>query len=106
MWRASTTLLDVVFRAENGGLVAVAVEGGPAPGGGSYTGFGSPTINEAGDMAFAAFAGTSRLVVLAKADGTSRRVATRGDLICVTGSFYLAGEVKKLFAKRVRQASA
>jgi len=29
-------------------------------------------------------------------------VVTRGDLICVTGSFYLAGEAKKYFTKRER----
>jgi len=32
---------------------------------------------------------------------TAGSVATRGDLICVTGSFYLAGEAKKYFIERI-----
>jgi len=34
------------------------------------------------------------------------RAVTKEDLICITGSFYLVGEAKKVFAKMARQEAA
>src|SRR5687768_9441861 len=45
------------FLATSNGVVKIAVEGDPAPGGGTLSGFGRhpiPAINDAGDVAFAA----------------------------------------------------
>jgi folylpolyglutamate synthase/dihydropteroate synthase len=34
----------------------------------------------------------------------ANRAVTKEDLICITGSFYLVGEAKKLFAAKAAQA--
>ena len=36
----------------------------------------------------------------------ANRAVTKEDLICITGSFYLVGEAKKVFAKMARQEAA
>ena len=73
----------VVFRPAGGSLAVVAAEDGPAPEavGGTYTGFGSPTLNSHGDVAFFAgvFDGSSPRVVVVVSGGESRVVAARGD---------------------------
>ncbi len=34
---------------------------------------------------------------------TAARALGKGDLMCVTGSFYIAGEAKKLFDEKARE---
>ncbi len=75
---------EAVLRTGAEGLAEIAVEGGPAPGGGRYAGFGPwPTVGPGGVTAFiaaldgepgplAAFAGTA---------GDIRRVATMGETL-------------------------
>ena len=36
----------------------------------------------------------------------ANRAVTKEDLICITGSFYLVGEAKKVFAKMARKDAA
>ena len=36
----------------------------------------------------------------------ANRAVTKEDLICITGSFYLVGEAKKVFVKMSRQEAA
>src|SRR5213075_936932 len=43
---------------------------------------------------------------LAGALEIANRACTKEDLICITGSFYLVGEAKKLFAKMARKDAA
>jgi dihydrofolate synthase/folylpolyglutamate synthase len=43
---------------------------------------------------------------LEEALAIANRAVTKEDLICITGSFYLVGEAKKLFAARAAAAAA
>ncbi len=82
--RAGASFLDVLLRDSGGVLSAIAWEGGPAPGGSTYTGFGGPTINARGDIAFSAAVETGPIVVLV-VDGVGELVASRGDIAPGTG---------------------
>jgi len=42
---------------------------------------------------------------LQEALAIANRAVTKEDLICITGSFYLVGEAKKLFAARAAAAA-
>jgi hypothetical protein len=79
----------VVFRPAGGSLAVLAVEDGPAPEGigGTYSGFGSPTLNSHGDVAFFAGVdnGSSPRVIVATSGGASHVVAARGDPAPGTG---------------------
>ena len=73
---------EAVLRSTPDGLAAVALEGGPAPGGGRYAGFGPwPTVAPDGVTAFAAAldGGPGPLAVFTDIGGHVAPVATVGD---------------------------
>jgi len=75
---------EAVLRTGPEGLVEVAVEGAPAPGGGRYAGFGPwPTVGSGGVTAFIAAldGGPGPLAAFAGAGGDIRRVATMGEAL-------------------------
>jgi hypothetical protein len=75
---------EVLLRDEGGTLSVIALEGDLAPGGSTYTGFGGPTINASGDVAFSAAVDTGRIVVVV-VGGVSQLVVSRGDVAPGTG---------------------
>jgi len=75
---------EAVLRTGTEGLVEIAVEGEPAPGGGRYAGFGPwPTVGPSGVTAFIAAlnGGPGPLAAFAGAAGDVRRVATVGEML-------------------------
>lgn len=88
--RIGSPTRDVLLRELGGTVSVIAVQGDPAPGGGDYTGFGGPTINAAGDVAFSAITSTGSIVVLVT-DGVSQLVASRDDVAPGTGGAAFAG---------------
>jgi hypothetical protein len=75
---------EAVLRTGPDGLVALAVEGETAPGGGRYAGFGPwPTMGPGGMTAFVAAldAGPGPLAVFAGSVGHMERVATMGEML-------------------------
>jgi hypothetical protein len=52
--RRGRETVPAIFRASGGKIEKVVAAGDPAPGGGSFTGFGVPTLNNAGAIAFPA----------------------------------------------------
>jgi hypothetical protein len=75
---------EAVLRAGSDGLAAIAVEGGQAPGGGRYAGFGPwPTAASAGVTAFVAAldGGPGPLGAFAGTIGDLHRVATMGETL-------------------------
>lgn len=75
---------EAILRTGPEGLVEIAVEGTPAPGGGRYAGFGPwPTAGPAGVTAFVAAldGGPGPLAAFAGAAGDIRRVATMGEAL-------------------------
>ena len=80
----NASMRGAVLRAGAAGLAEIAVEGGPAPGGGRYAGFGPwPTAGADGAIAFvAALDGApGPLAVFAGPVGELRRVATVGETL-------------------------
>ncbi len=78
------SLRGAVLRASAAGLAEIAVEGGPAPDGGHYAGFGPwPTAGPEGTIAFiAALDGApGPLAVFAGPAGELRRVAMVGEML-------------------------
>jgi hypothetical protein len=78
------TMREAVLRAVSDGLAAVAVEGGEAPGGGRYAGFGPwPTAASAGVTAFVAAldGGPGPLAAFAGPAGGVDRIATMGETL-------------------------
>jgi hypothetical protein len=75
---------EAVLRTGPEGLAEIAVEGGPAPGGGRYAGFGPwPTVAPGGVTAFIAAVdgGPGPLAAFSGAAGDIRRVATMGETL-------------------------
>ena len=75
---------EAVLRIGPDGLSEIAVEGGPAPGGGRYAGFGPwPTVAPGGVSAFIAAldGGPGPLAAFAGTAGDMRRVATMGETL-------------------------
>jgi hypothetical protein len=75
---------EAVLRTGPDGLVALAVEGEAAPGGGRYAGFGPwPTVGRSGMTAFVAAldGGSGPLAVFAGSAGRLERVATMGETL-------------------------
>ena len=75
---------EAVLRTGPEGLAEIAVEGGPAPGGGRYAGFGPwPTAAPGGVTAFIAAVdgGPGPLAAFSGAAGDIRRVATMGETL-------------------------
>jgi hypothetical protein len=75
---------EAVLRIGPDGLVALAIEGETAPGGGRYAGFGPwPTAGPAGMTAFVAAldSGPGPLAVFAGSVGHMERVATMGETL-------------------------
>ena len=73
---------EAVLRTGAEGLTEIAAEGGPAPGGGRYAGFGPwPTVGPGGVTAFIAAldGGPGLLAAFAGIAGDIRRVATMGE---------------------------
>ena len=80
---------EAVLRGEPDGLAEIAVEGAPAPGGGSYAGFGPwPTTAPDGETAFIAAldGGPGPLAAFAGVPGDIKRVATMGEALPQGGS--------------------
>ena len=75
---------EAVLRIGPEGLVEIAVEGAPAPGGGRYAGFGPwPTVGPDGVTAFIAAldGGPGPLAAFAGAAGNIKRVARMGETL-------------------------
>ncbi len=75
-----------------------------------FTGIKSPRSADPGELAtrFAEISGRMAQVVgsLPEALTTAEKATTREDLICVTGSFYLVSEAKRLFANHPHRPAA
>jgi len=75
---------EALLRAGPDGLAETAVEGGAAPGGGRYAGFGPwPTVEPAGATGFVAAidGGPGPLAVFALAAGKTQRIARMGEML-------------------------
>ncbi len=80
---------EAVLRAGPEGLIEIAAEGGPAPGGGRYAGFGPwPTVAPGGVTAFIAAldGGPGPVGAFAGAAGAIKRVAVAGETLPYGGS--------------------
>jgi hypothetical protein len=78
------TTREAVMRSGAEGLTEIAAEGGPAPGGGRYAGFGPwPTAGPGGATAFIAAldGGPGPLAAFAGMPGEISRVATSGETL-------------------------
>jgi dihydrofolate synthase/folylpolyglutamate synthase len=75
-----------------------------------FTSTGSPRSADPADLAARYVEQTGRMAQVAddfeEALGIAERAVTREDLICVTGSFYLAGKAKRVIEQRYARASS
>jgi len=75
-----------------------------------FTSTGSPRSADPADLAARYVEQTGRMAQVAEdfedALAIAERAVTREDLICVTGSFYLAGRAKRVIEQRYKQASS
>ena len=87
--------VDAIYLSTGGRLRKVAMEGEPSPAGGSFAGFGPPSLNNRGAVAFGAVVEGGRAVgglFLVEASGRARTLVLAGDETPLGGSFAGFGE--------------
>jgi len=80
-----------VLLASKTGLTTIARDGAPAPGGGAFAQIGSPSLNDAGQIAFQALLSTGGIGLFLFTDGEMRLVARTGDPVPGGGVFAFLG---------------
>lgn len=87
--------IDAIYLSTGGRLRKVAVQGDPSPVGGSFAGFGPPSLNNRGAVAFGAVVESGRAVgglFVSEASGRARKLVLAGDETPVGGIFARFGE--------------
>lgn len=79
--RRGRETLDAIYLERHGQVAKIAAVGDPAPGGGAFTAFGPPALNNKAMVAFGAVVdgGSSPGGVFASADASLRRLVAAGD---------------------------
>ena len=82
-----------LFVTSNGVLSAVAVQGSPAPGGGTFSAFHDPSMNASGDVAFVAEVSGGRFTqgVFVASNGAISSVAVQGSAAPAGGTYVAFG---------------
>ncbi len=76
-----------IFLSTDSGISKIAAEGDPAPGGGTFSFFNTPTINVSGQVSFVAFSSQTRRGLYLSSGGTLAQLARQGDPAPGGGTF-------------------